>query len=108
MPGRLRGRGNIFVMNVGEGTALDIDVTLHLAPNGSRTKLISPMLKSGERRMWNPNARRQRGAEDHPFFPDSAPGRTHLHLIGRCRRRGRCAARSVTRSRLCGTRGRSS
>jgi hypothetical protein len=79
------GRGNIFVMNVGEGTALDIDVTLHLAPNGSRTKLISPMLKSGERRMWNPTLDGSAGAEDHPFFPDSAPGRTHLHLIGRCR-----------------------
>jgi hypothetical protein len=79
------GRGNIFVMNVGEGTALDIDVTLHLAPNGARSQLVSPMLRSGEKRIWNPTLDGSAGAEDHPFFPDATPGRTHLHLTGRCR-----------------------
>ncbi len=80
-----RERGNIYVMNVGEGAALDIDVTLHLAPDGMRSRLQTPMIKSGERRIWNPTLDGSSGNPDHPFYLDAAPGRTRLHLVGRCR-----------------------
>ncbi len=79
-------QGRIYVLNVGPGSALEIDVVLSLEPRGMPTRFRCPVIQPAERRVWMPsldalNPTRQ----PTPFFPNAQPDRTHVRLLGRCR-----------------------
>lgn len=79
------GVGAINIENLGQGSALDIDVTLSLEPDGMRTRWQGAILRSGERRLWSPTTEGGPGRARHPVRPAAFSERTHVRIVGRCR-----------------------
>jgi hypothetical protein len=79
------GIGAIYIVNLGQGSALDIDATMSLEPDGIVTRWRAAILRSGRRRVWSPTAHGGRKKTLHPVLAAGKSSRTVVHIAGRCR-----------------------
>jgi hypothetical protein len=79
------GIGAIYIVNLGQGSALDIDATMSLEPDGIVTRWRAAILRSGRRRVWSPTAHGGRKKTLHPVLAAGKSARTVVHIAGRCR-----------------------
>lgn len=79
------GIGAIYIVNLGQGSALDIDATMSLEPNGIVTRWRAAILRSGRRRLWSPTTQGGRKKALHPVLAAGKTPRTAVRIVGRCR-----------------------
>jgi len=79
------GIGAIYIVNLGQGSALDIDATMSLEPNGIVTRWRAAILRSGRRRVWSPTTHGSKKKTLHPVLAAGKSARTVVHIAGRCR-----------------------
>src|SRR5262249_50246535 len=79
------GIGSIYIVNLGQGSALDIDATMSLEPNGIVTRWRAAILRSGRRRVWSPTTHGGEKKGLHPVLAAGQSPRTAGPTAGRRR-----------------------
>lgn len=78
-------RGTVYVENIGAGPALNVEIVLTFEPNGTSFTLSRYLLRSGDRRFWNPAHAGDQESTPQEYHPDAQlPHHTNVHLTGWC------------------------